>query len=262
MKYDLTGKRFGRLVVISQSTKKDSSKAIYWHCKCDCGAEKDVRASTLLNGTTRSCGCLRKERAGRASMVQPGMVFGHLTAIRPLKDERFRGQIMWECKCDCGNICKVASYNLTSENTKSCGCRSAKKINMFAKNGLTWLIKCGYGGETVENALKLLEEGKINGEKAYRYAVFLSSESDPDHKTRQSGFWTGAEYYYDYYMHPELVKKPEHGARVYADKKDAENALESCLKRGYEDVLSGKVMRVTRWIESAEISEDEGGSDE
>ncbi len=37
-------------------------------------------------------------------------------------DERRHKQIVWECKCDCGNRSLVPSYNLTSGNTKSCGC--------------------------------------------------------------------------------------------------------------------------------------------
>lgn len=56
---DLTGKRFGRLVVIEQAERK--SNRIAWLCRCDCGNEKIVIGKTLTNGLTKSCGCLRKE---------------------------------------------------------------------------------------------------------------------------------------------------------------------------------------------------------
>lgn len=49
---DLTGRRFGRLVVV---------KELYYGkvlCKCDCGEEVVVKKPYLLNGNTRSCGCL------------------------------------------------------------------------------------------------------------------------------------------------------------------------------------------------------------
>ena len=29
-----------------------------WHCKCECGNEKDVIQSALTSGNTKSCGCL------------------------------------------------------------------------------------------------------------------------------------------------------------------------------------------------------------
>ncbi len=53
---DLTGKRFGRLVVIEKSKSRDNR--IYWLCKCNCGAKTVVASGSLLSGNTRSCGCL------------------------------------------------------------------------------------------------------------------------------------------------------------------------------------------------------------
>jgi hypothetical protein len=29
----------------------------YWHCRCECGTEKDIRQDTLLAGVTLSCSC-------------------------------------------------------------------------------------------------------------------------------------------------------------------------------------------------------------
>lgn len=55
---DLTGKRFGRLVVVASAGTPSSSSA--WWCRCDCGNEKIVYASNLVR--TRSCGCLKRER--------------------------------------------------------------------------------------------------------------------------------------------------------------------------------------------------------
>jgi hypothetical protein len=67
-KLDLTGQRFGRLTVMYEAepiyTKADKKK-IVWHCKCDCGNEKDVPTAYLRTGTTKSCGCFQKEEARR-----------------------------------------------------------------------------------------------------------------------------------------------------------------------------------------------------
>jgi hypothetical protein len=49
------GSRHGMLTVLQ---KQDGC---FWLCRCDCGVEKAVRHSCLL-GTTRSCGCLRRQR--------------------------------------------------------------------------------------------------------------------------------------------------------------------------------------------------------
>jgi hypothetical protein len=63
---DLTGRTFGRLVVVSLgvATRKASTGAriIRWNCKCECGNEAlQVAAASLTNGRSRSCGCLRLE---------------------------------------------------------------------------------------------------------------------------------------------------------------------------------------------------------
>ena len=54
---DITGKRFGKLVVLKQSNIK-KNRCIYWDCLCDCGNKVCIRGSSLRNGNTQSCGCL------------------------------------------------------------------------------------------------------------------------------------------------------------------------------------------------------------
>ena len=56
----LDGARFGRLVVLERAVTDD--KATFYKCACDCGETKNVRAVSLRNGDTKSCGCLRKEK--------------------------------------------------------------------------------------------------------------------------------------------------------------------------------------------------------
>lgn len=56
---DLTGLRFGRLVVLERAGTIGKSAA--WLCRCDCGSDVKVRADNLLSGGTRSCGCLRRD---------------------------------------------------------------------------------------------------------------------------------------------------------------------------------------------------------
>ena len=56
---DISNKRFGRLIALHKTTGPD--RATWWLVKCDCGVTKAVRATPLIKGATRSCGCLRRE---------------------------------------------------------------------------------------------------------------------------------------------------------------------------------------------------------
>lgn len=61
---DLTGRRFGRLVVIERDGTYYSPtfRAFpLWRCRCDCGTECIVLGNSLRQGTTKSCGCLRAD---------------------------------------------------------------------------------------------------------------------------------------------------------------------------------------------------------
>lgn len=59
---DLTGQRFGKLVVIKRAEDYVSPKGYVstnWLCRCDCGKETVVRRCNLISGGSRSCGCER-----------------------------------------------------------------------------------------------------------------------------------------------------------------------------------------------------------
>src|SRR5215831_675737 len=58
---DLTGKRFGKWMVLG-STQKSSSSKISWLCRCDCGAQRYVRGGNLLSGKSTACGCTGIDR--------------------------------------------------------------------------------------------------------------------------------------------------------------------------------------------------------
>jgi hypothetical protein len=58
-KLDLTGCRFGRLLVLGKAENGRS----WWNCKCDCGRFVAVVTHRLLN--QKSCGCLEAENKER-----------------------------------------------------------------------------------------------------------------------------------------------------------------------------------------------------
>ena len=64
IKYELTDERFGRLQVVERVGSSD------WLCQCDCGNYSVVKTSNLTSGSTKSCGCLRREHASQMGQHQ------------------------------------------------------------------------------------------------------------------------------------------------------------------------------------------------
>lgn len=64
---DLTGLRFGRLVVKGLHPKKIYNSCTAWDCACDCGAEIVTITGNLRSENTASCGC-HKNEASRARL--------------------------------------------------------------------------------------------------------------------------------------------------------------------------------------------------
>lgn len=64
---NLTGRRFGRLLVLGFAGIVRGSGR--WHCLCKCGRVTSVRSSSLLNRKrpTQSCNCLNREQTGMRS---------------------------------------------------------------------------------------------------------------------------------------------------------------------------------------------------
>ncbi|MCL2322012.1 MAG: hypothetical protein FWC47_07910 [Oscillospiraceae bacterium] len=97
---DLTGQRFGRLVAISPTDKREC-KAVVWKCLCDCGNVVEVSSGHLHNGSKKSCGCLARDNCikngEKLSKDITGQRFGKLVAIRPT-DKREDGSVVWECQ--------------------------------------------------------------------------------------------------------------------------------------------------------------------
>lgn len=60
-KIDLTGQRFGRLVVIEESKMRNKSGNVKWKCKCDCGNYTYSNGYDLRKGNTQSCGCYNRD---------------------------------------------------------------------------------------------------------------------------------------------------------------------------------------------------------
>jgi hypothetical protein len=58
---DLLGQRFGRMTVVAYMGAPGPGRNSAWLCLCDCAEERIVLAMCLMNGETKSCGCLNRE---------------------------------------------------------------------------------------------------------------------------------------------------------------------------------------------------------
>lgn len=124
-KIDMTGLRFGKLVVIQEAEKRADANGPSWICKCDCGNIKTILGRNLRSGTTKSCGCLNIEQAsvlGSTNMIDlSNQHFGRLIALHPT-DKRYARNVVWHCVCSCGKELDVPSNLLREKKVSSCGC--------------------------------------------------------------------------------------------------------------------------------------------
>lgn len=127
---DLTGRRFGRLVVLGyagsagkSSAGNSGTKGAAWMCKCDCGRSKVIRRSRLLTDQTKSCGCLANT-VGQPRYDLVGQRFGRLVVTEYAGNDKRRRSSQWKCMCDCGDERLVTRKYLKCGFATSCGCRN------------------------------------------------------------------------------------------------------------------------------------------
>lgn len=129
---DLTGQKFGKLTVIKKDENRKNSYMVYWICQCECGNIKSISSASLQYGKTLSCGCLNKEINSKPKDLSYmiGKRFGKLVVIKRAGTHvtpSGQKKPTWLCQCDCGNQKIVASQDLKTGHTKSCGCLPTKK---------------------------------------------------------------------------------------------------------------------------------------
>ena len=158
IKKDLTGQRFGRLIAVKDIGQKIISGQKYrnWLCECDCGNTCEVISTLLIQGHTKSCGCLVKYTSSilgknnKKDLI--GQKFSRLTVIEET-DRRQGNNIIWKCLCDCGHFTEVAGSELIKGHTKSCGCLVLDKINQRHRDQ-GHFVKADHTQEEIDRHLK------------------------------------------------------------------------------------------------------------
>lgn len=126
---DITNQKFGMLTAKFLLPERKRGLKV-WHCKCECGNEKDVIQSALTSGNTKSCGCLQKKNGklqGKNRLQDlTGQRFGKWVVLQ-LDTSKISGHRYWKCQCDCGTIRSVDGNTLRKGSSTSCGCQKFSK---------------------------------------------------------------------------------------------------------------------------------------
>lgn len=132
---DLTGQVFGLWTVVGPGRKAGGRQL--WTCRCACGTERDVLRYSLIDGSSRSCGCaIGRPDSARYRVDLTGRKFGYLTVIGR---GRWSGpHQLWTCQCACGVQTDVYGRCLVAGETKSCGCAKGRIISQkITRHGLS-----------------------------------------------------------------------------------------------------------------------------
>lgn len=98
-----------------------------FECKCKCGNVKEVNCYNVVHGSSKDCGCGRKESLSETRKKDIiGNKYGKLTVVEECGKTSY-GKLLYRCLCDCGKTCVVTSNSLYSEHTTSCGCLTSSK---------------------------------------------------------------------------------------------------------------------------------------
>lgn len=115
---DLTGQKFGKLLVISKSNNNKSGRTM-WLCNCDCGKEKIVSTKLLKNGESNSCGCNwrvqnKKHASWKGYEEIPKDFFSNIRRGANLRGIEFNIQIedLWELLLKQNRKCALSGLEI------------------------------------------------------------------------------------------------------------------------------------------------------
>lgn len=124
---NIVGNRYGKLLVLNplESKQYGKYKKRSWECLCDCGNKTSITTSLLINGKTKSCGCLHK-----IASVQNSLKSRHKIANKDAASNSIYSQYKGNAKARkyIFELTKEEFRNLIKQNCFYCG---TKPLNLY-----------------------------------------------------------------------------------------------------------------------------------
>ena len=119
---DVTGKRFGALVV--DKMLYEYKKQTRVKCTCDCGKHIETFLTYLTSGNTTSCGCIQRKRTQESNTKEfTGVVSDYGVEFLHREKQNERGCWLWSCRCPCcGEAFVALPAKVMNGHITSCGC--------------------------------------------------------------------------------------------------------------------------------------------
>lgn len=184
---DLSNTEINNIKILYRITPPPINKGrySYWLAECHCGCFFPISSKNILNGNTKSCGCLSTEHAKKIAEDRRketikkylGKKFFHWTVIDV--DETMEGKgVYFICECDCKNHTRrsMRAYSFEDGRSCSCGCANIKS----------------YGELCIS---KILEENNINYKKEQ---IFDDCINPKTNKPLRFDFYINNQYLIEY----------------------------------------------------------------
>lgn len=162
---DLTGRHFGKLVVLEKTDERNSSGSVMWLCQCKCGNQVKVSAGRLNSGGQITCGDRRRHPRYRKYGDLTGRRFGHLTALKRIPVDDDHPKSMWLCQCDCGKQTTALADSLVKGRLTSCGHgnTSAERMSALEKGHYDKLFVDGIAVGLIDSTRKKVAKNSKTG---------------------------------------------------------------------------------------------------
>lgn len=158
-KKDLTGRRFGRWTVIRRAPlpkKAATGERNGWLCRCDCGTSRVVLNRSLVDGSSRSCGCDTAEKAAQRVLEENVLGWYRGTTVSAIRPER------------------GPNKNSTS---------GVKGVYWSERDG-AWIAKIGFRGRTITlgrfSTIDAAKRARQEAEEKYYKPVIAEYESEEE----------------------------------------------------------------------------------
>jgi len=123
---------FGRWTVLGEHKRvrqPNGATVVHHLCQCSCGTKRYVSGTSLRFGTSKSCGCSKKDVGRKRIADITNERFGRLVAMFITKPPTGGKCAVWRCVCDCGRYANVSLSSLRRKGgARSCGCSVAETL--------------------------------------------------------------------------------------------------------------------------------------